>query len=129
MPDDLRAQIEPLLDAIEAMGLPLLRVEGVEADDVIGTLASRRGRGQSTVISTGDKDLAQLVDRARHARQHDGQHEARSAGVQAKFGVTPEQMVDYLALIGDTIDNIPGVAGVGRRRPRNGCAVRRRSTT
>jgi DNA polymerase-1 len=114
MPDDLRAQIEPLLETIEAMGIPLLRVEGVEADDVIGTLARQASAaGQSTVISTGDKDLAQLVDEhVSLVNTMDGSALDRD-GVVAKFGVAPEQIIDYLALVGDSSDNIPGVPGVG----------------
>jgi DNA polymerase-1 len=114
MPDELRAQIEPLLATIEAMGIALLRVEGVEADDVIGTLARQASAaGQPTVISTGDKDLAQLVDEhVGLVNTMDGSALDR-AGVVAKFGVTPEQIIDYLALVGDSSDNIPGVPGVG----------------
>jgi DNA polymerase-1 len=114
MPDDLRAQVAPLLEAIEAMGIPLLRIEGVEADDVIGTLAREASAaGEQTVISTGDKDLAQLVDeRVTLVNTMDNTTLDR-AGVQQKFGVKPEQIIDYLALVGDTSDNIPGVPGVG----------------
>jgi DNA polymerase-1 len=114
MPDELRAQIEPLLTAIRALGLPLLRIEGVEADDVIGTLATRAARaGLNCVISTGDKDMAQLVsDRVTLVNTMTGQTLDR-AGVKAKFDVHPEQIVDYLALVGDTADNIQGVPKVG----------------
>ncbi len=114
MPDDLRAQLEPLLAAVEAMGLPLLRVPGVEADDVIGTLASQAaGRGLNTVISTGDKDMAQLVsERIGLVNTMTGSRLDRD-GVKAKFDVWPEQVVDYLALVGDSSDNIPGVPKVG----------------
>jgi DNA polymerase-1 len=114
MPDELRAQVEPLLESIDAMGIPLLRIEGVEADDVIGTLArAASAAGRDTVISTGDKDLAQLVDE--HVTLVNTMYDTRldRAGVQAKFGVTPEQIADYLALIGDPLDNIPGIDGVG----------------
>jgi DNA polymerase I len=114
MPDELRAQVGPLLEAIEAMGIPLLRIDGVEADDVIGTLARQAvAAGSPTVISTGDKDFAQLVDG--HVTLVNTMDNTRldRAAVEQKFGVTPEQIVDYLALIGDPIDNIPGVAGVG----------------
>src|SRR6202035_111518 len=110
MPDDLRAQVQPLLDVVLAMGLPLLRVPGVEADDVIGTLAKQGAEsGYDVLISTGDKDMAQLVG------PHIGMSNTRldRAGVKAKFDVFPEQIVDYLALVGDTSDNIPGIAGVG----------------
>src|SRR5215471_5610496 len=109
-----RPQVPPLLEAIEAMGIPLLRIEGVEADDVIGTLArAASAAGRETVISTGDKDLAQLVDQ--HVTLVNTMYDSKldRAGVQAKFGVTPEQIADYLALIGDPLDNIPGIDGVG----------------
>ena len=114
MPDELRAQTEPLLEAVDALGLPLLRVAGVEADDVIGTLACRASRsGQSVVISTGDKDMAQLVDeRITLINTMSGSILDR-AGVKAKFDVFPEQIIDYLALVGDSSDNIPGVDKVG----------------
>src|SRR5882724_11219987 len=114
MPDDLRSQVQPLLDAVAAMGLPLLRVAGVEADDVIGTLAKQGAEsGYDVLISTGDKDMAQLVG------PHIGLINTMSntrldrAGVKSKFDVFPEQIVDYLALVGDSSDNIPGIAGVG----------------
>ena len=114
MPDELSVQIEPIHAIIRALGLPLIEVEGVEADDVIGTLArAAAAAGRDTVISTGDKDMAQLVDG--HVRLVDTMKDAvydRDA-VVAKFGVTPEQIVDYLALVGDTSDNIPGVPGIG----------------
>jgi DNA polymerase-1 len=114
MPDELRSQVEPLLEAIAAMGIPLLRIEGVEADDVIGTLAREASAaGRHTVISTGDKDLAQLVDEHVTLVNTMDNTKLDRAGVQAKFGVTPEQIADYLALIGDPIDNIPGIEGVG----------------
>lgn len=114
MPDDLRAQLQPLLDCVEAMGLPILRVEGVEADDVIGTLAKRAAQdGVDVLISTGDKDMAQLVtERITLVNTMTGSRLDR-AGVKTKFDVWPEQIVDYLALVGDTSDNIPGVAKVG----------------
>jgi DNA polymerase-1 len=114
MPDELRAQIAPLLEAIEAMGIPLLRVDGVEADDVIGTLARQAtAAGLPTVISTGDKDLAQLVDEHVTLVNTMDNTTLDRAGVEQKFGVTPRQIIDYLALVGDTSDNIPGVPGVG----------------
>ena len=114
MPDELRAQIAPLLEAVEAMGLPMLRLEGVEADDVIGTLATRAAaEGARVVISTGDKDMAQLVDaRVTLVNTMTGSTLDRQ-GVKVKFDVYPEQIVDYLALVGDTSDNIPGVPKVG----------------
>ena len=116
MPDELRAQIGPLLEVVEAMGIPLLRVEGVEADDVIGTLAKRASeRATPTVISTMDKDLAQLVNE--HVTLVNTMDNTRldRAGVAQKFGVAPERIIDYLALVGDSSDNIPGVAGVGAK--------------
>ncbi len=114
MPDPLRAQIEPLLEAVEALGLPVLRQAGVEADDVIGTLACRAERaGQQVLISTSDKDMAQLVcDGITLVNTMSGAVLDR-AGVKAKFDVFPEQIIDYLALVGDSSDNIPGVEKVG----------------
>ncbi len=114
MPDDLRSQIAPLLEAIPALGLPLLRIEGVEADDVIGTLTGRALQdGLDVVISTGDKDMAQLVtDRVTLVNTMFETTLDRS-GVKLKFDVLPEQIVDYLALVGDSSDNIPGVPKVG----------------
>ena len=114
MADDLRVQIQPILDIIEAMGMPLLRVRGVEADDVIGTLAAQATRtARRTVISTGDKDMAQLV--SDHVTLVNTMTETAldRDGVVEKYGVAPEQIVDYLALMGDAIDNIPGVPKVG----------------
>jgi DNA polymerase-1 len=114
MPDDLRAQVQPLLDAVAAMGLPLLRVAGVEADDVIGTLARRGAEsGYAVLISTGDKDMAQLV--GPHITLINTMSNTRldRDGVKAKFDVYPEQIIDYLALVGDSSDNIPGITGVG----------------
>jgi DNA polymerase-1 len=114
MPDDLRAQIQPLLDAVEGMGLPLLRVVGVEADDVIGTLATRGSKaGFSVLISTGDKDMAQLVSPGIELVNTMSNTRMDRIGVKAKFDVFPEQIIDYLALVGDSSDNIPGVSGVG----------------
>src|SRR2546426_1138448 len=114
MPDDLGAQVEPLLDAIRASGWPLLQVEGVEADDVIGTVAREaEKRGLRCVISTGDKDLAQLVtDRVTLVNTMSNER-LDPAGVKAKFGVPPERMLDYLTLVGDAVDNVPGVDKVG----------------
>ncbi|WP_299081941.1 DNA polymerase I [uncultured Paraglaciecola sp.] len=114
MPDDLRTQIAPLHEIIQAMGLPLLVIEGVEADDVIGTLASQASRlGIETVISTGDKDMAQLV--TPHVRLINTMTnvEMDEAGVIEKFAVRPDQIIDYLALMGDKVDNIPGVDKCG----------------
>jgi DNA polymerase-1 len=114
MPDDLRAQVQPLLDAVEAMGLPLLRISGVEADDVIGTLATRGAKaGYSVLISTGDKDMAQLVGPGIELVNTMSNTRLDRIGVKAKFDVFPEQIIDYLALVGDSSDNIPGVSGVG----------------
>ena len=114
MPGDLRAQVEPLLNIIKAQGLPLLRVPGVEADDVIGTLACRAARiGQSVLISTGDKDMAQLVNESITLINTMNNAVLDRAGVKTKFDVFPEQIIDYLALIGDSSDNIPGIDKVG----------------
>jgi len=114
MPDDLVCQIEPLHDAIRAMGWPLLMIEGVEADDVIGTLAvEARRRGMRTVISTGDKDIAQLVNADVTLVNTMSNETLDIAGVENKFGVSPERIVDYLALIGDAVDNVPGVPKCG----------------
>lgn len=114
MPDDLREQIAPLQQVVEAMGLPLLIVPDVEADDVIGTLAARASeQGMKTLISTGDKDLAQLVDAHVTLINTMSNTLTDGDGVVQKFGVEPRQIVDYLALIGDTVDNIPGVPKCG----------------
>jgi DNA polymerase-1 len=114
MPDDLRSQVQPLLDAVEAMGLPMLRVVGVEADDVIGTLAVQAAyAGYEVLISTGDKDMAQLVGPRISLVNTMTNTRLDREGVKAKFDVFPEQIVDYLALVGDSSDNIPGVTGVG----------------
>jgi DNA polymerase-1 len=114
MPDELRAQIAPLIEAIPALGLPMLRIAGVEADDVIGTLAEQAARdGLTVVISTGDKDMAQLVNDKITLVNTMFDTKLDRAGVKAKFDVFPEQIVDYLALVGDSSDNIPGVPKVG----------------
>jgi DNA polymerase-1 len=114
MPDDLRSQLPPLLEAVTALGLPLLRVAGVEADDVIGTLAVQAAAaGFDVLISTGDKDMAQLVDSRISLVNTMSNTRLDRAGVKAKFDVFPEQIVDYLALVGDSSDNIPGITGVG----------------
>ena len=114
MPDELRAQIEPLHALVRAMGLPLLQVSGVEADDVIGTLATQAAQqGMHTVISTGDKDMAQLVDDHVTLINTMSNTTMNPDGVVEKFGVPPERIIDYLALVGDTSDNIPGVPKVG----------------
>ncbi|MBX9812678.1 MAG: DNA polymerase I [Burkholderiales bacterium] len=114
MPDDLAAQIAPLHETIAAMGWPLLVIEGVEADDVIGTLARQAEReGMRVVISTGDKDITQLVSPGITLVNTMSNETLDEAGVERKFGVKPGRMIDYLALIGDSVDNVPGVAKVG----------------
>ncbi|WP_075989161.1 DNA polymerase I [Vibrio fluvialis] len=114
MPDDLRCQIEPLHKVIRAMGLPLLSIEGVEADDVIGTLAHQASQaGIPVLISTGDKDMAQLVDDNITLINTMTNVVMDREGVIEKFGIPPELIIDYLALMGDKVDNIPGVPGVG----------------
>src|SRR6266436_5168981 len=114
MPDDLRSQVQPLLDAVGALGLPVLRIAGVEADDVIGTLAKQAADlGYDVLISTGDKDMAQLVGPRITLVNTMTNTRLDRGGVKAKFDVFPEQIVDYLALVGDSSDNIPGVTGVG----------------
>ncbi len=115
MPDDLRAQIQPIHDIVDAMGLPRLVIEGVEADDVIGTLAAQAEADRPVVVSTGDKDMAQLVNA--HVTLVNTMTDTRmdEAGVEAKFGIPPSLIIDFLALMGDKIDNIPGVPGVGEK--------------
>jgi DNA polymerase-1 len=114
MPEDLAVQIEPLLSLVSAMGLPLLQVEGVEADDVIGTLARQATeQGIETVISTGDKDMAQLVSPHVTLVNTMSQTTLNIDGVEEKFGVPPGLIIDFLALTGDSSDNIPGIPGVG----------------
>jgi DNA polymerase I len=114
MPDDLASQIAPLHEAVVALGWPLLMLEGVEADDVIGTLARQaEAAGMATVISTGDKDLAQLVTPHVRLINTMSNEMLDEAGVLAKFGVPPDRIVEYLSLVGDTVDNIPGVEKVG----------------
>ncbi len=116
MPDDLREQVDPLLKAIPAMGLPLLRIDGVEADDVIGTLCHlAEAAGMRVLVSTGDKDMAQLVNaNVTLVNTMTGSRLDRE-GVKKKFDVFPEQIIDYLALVGDSSDNIPGVPKVGAK--------------
>jgi DNA polymerase-1 len=114
MPEDLVMQIEPIHELVQALGWPVLMISGVEADDVIGTLAREAtALGWSTVISTGDKDLAQLVNDQVSLVNTMTNEKLDSAGVCAKFGVPPERMVDYLAIIGDSVDNVPGVYKAG----------------
>lgn len=116
MPDDLRKQIQPLHQIIKALGIPLLVIEGVEADDVIGTLALRASQqGQKVLISTGDKDMAQLVDDNIMLINTMNNTLLDRDGVVEKYGIPPELIIDYLALRGDSSDNIPGVAGVGEK--------------
>jgi DNA polymerase-1 len=114
MPEDLARQIAPIHEAVRAMGWPIIEVEGIEADDVIGTLAVDAVRhGMNTVVSTGDKDLAQLVNEHVTLVNTMSNERFDRAGVIAKFGVPPERIVDYLSLVGDTVDNVPGVDKVG----------------
>jgi DNA polymerase-1 len=114
MPDDLIPQIEPIHEVIKALGIKIFVVEGVEADDVIGTLAAEaEQKGIATIISTGDKDLAQLVTKNIKLVNTMKNEVLDIKGVEKKFGVKPEQIIDYLALVGDTSDNIPGVEKVG----------------
>jgi DNA polymerase-1 len=114
MPDDLSRQIEPIHVAVRALGWPLLMIEGVEADDVIGTLSTEaEKRGMNVIVSTGDKDLAQLVSDHVTLINTMTNETLDRAGVLAKFGVPPERIIDYLSLIGDTVDNVPGVEKCG----------------
>src|SRR5579862_3920766 len=114
MPDDLVAQIAPMRQLVDALGFPQLCIDGIEADDVIGTLALQATANEiDVIVSTGDKDLAQLV--GPHVTLVNTMTNSRldPAGVVAKFGVRPDQIVDYLALVGDSVDNIPGVEKCG----------------
>ena len=114
MPDDLRAQVEPMMQIVEALGFPILRVGGVEADDVIGTLAVQaQAQGIPVTISTGDKDFAQLVRPGITLTNTMSGSVLDEPAVREKFGVRPDQIVDYLALMGDTVDNVPGVDKCG----------------
>jgi len=114
MPDDMRSQIEPLHQLVKSMGMPLMIVPGVEADDVIGTLAVQAtAAGLNTVISTGDKDMAQLVNKNVSLINTMNNTVMDEPEVEKKFGVKPNQIIDYLALVGDTSDNIPGVPSCG----------------
>ncbi|MEP4145792.1 MAG: DNA polymerase I [Halioglobus sp.] len=116
MPDELREQIAPIHGIVRAMGLPFLCVEGVEADDVIGTLARQASeQGKNVVISTGDKDMAQLVDEHTTLVNTMTDTVMDEAGVEEKFGIPPNLIIDFLALMGDKVDNIPGVSGVGEK--------------
>jgi len=120
MPNELQIQIQPLFNAIRALGLALVVVEGVEADDVIGTLAQQaQAQGMKVLISTGDKDLAQLVNANVTLVNTMSQQVLDEAGVKTKFGVTPAQIVDYLSLTGDAIDNVQGVPNVGPKTAAN----------
>src|SRR5690348_1318074 len=124
MPEDLAWQIEPMLETIKALGWPVVVVDGVEADDVIGTLVTHAEKvhGWDCVISTGDKDLTQLVNE--HVLWVNTMavpiEKLDPAGVKAKFGVPPEKIIDYLALMGDAVDNVPGVEKVG---PKTACKL------
>ncbi len=114
MPDELRVQVEPMLAIVAALGFPILRVPGVEADDVIGTLAVQaRDLGIEVEVSTGDKDMAQLVGPLVTLVNTMSNTVLDHAGVVEKFGVRPQQIIDFLALTGDTIDNVPGVPKCG----------------
>ncbi|MCO4858770.1 DNA polymerase I [Herbaspirillum sp. WGmk3] len=114
MPEDLALQIEPIHAAVRALGWPILMVEGIEADDVIGTLSVQAtAAGLDTIVSTGDKDMAQLVNEHVTLVNTMSNEVLDIAGVTAKFGVPPERIVDYLSLIGDTVDNVPGVEKCG----------------
>tara|TARA_R110001592_G_scaffold1874_20_gene11509 strand:- start:29247 stop:32021 length:2775 start_codon:yes stop_codon:yes gene_type:complete len=115
MPDDLRSQVEPINAIVDAMGLPRLVIEGVEADDVIGTLAAQAGKERPVLVSTGDKDMAQLVNDHVTLVNTMTDTVMDIAGVNEKFGIPPELIIDFLALMGDKVDNIPGVAGVGEK--------------
>lgn len=116
MPDELRTQVEPIHAIVRAMGLPLICEPGVEADDVIGTLAREAsGQGRPVVISTGDKDMAQLVDATTTLVNTMTDSRLDEAGVEEKFGIPPMRIIDFLALMGDKVDNIPGVPGVGEK--------------
>ena len=116
MPDELREQIEPIHEIVKAMGLPFICEPGVEADDVIGTLSRQASeRGMDVVISTGDKDMAQLVNVHTTLVNTMTDTLMDEAGVEQKFGIGPELIIDFLALMGDKVDNIPGVAGVGEK--------------
>jgi len=130
MPDDLRQQIEPLHQIIQAMGLPLVMISGVEADDVIGTLAQQAAdKGMPSLISTGDKDMAQLVND--HITLINTMNDVvmDRQGVIDKFDVTPEQIIDYLALVGDSADNIPGIPKCGPKTAAKWLANTRRLIT
>ncbi|MDQ6628816.1 MAG: DNA polymerase I, partial [Pseudomonadota bacterium] len=114
MPDDLALQIEPIIEAVKLLGWPVLTVPGIEADDAIGTISAMAAKGGfQVVISTGDKDLAQLVDENVVLINTMSNERLDVAGVIAKFGVPPDRIVDYMALIGDSVDNVPGVDKVG----------------
>ena len=115
MPDDLQVQIEPLHKLIKALGIPLISVEGVEADDVIGTLATQASKKYRVLISTGDKDMAQLVNSNIELINTMTDLRMDSEGVNEKFGIGPHQIIDYLALMGDSSDNFPGAPGVGQK--------------
>lgn len=121
MPDELRSQVEPIHAAVRAFGVPILCVDGVEADDVIGTLALVAcTQGIETILSTGDKDMAQLVNGCVRIENSMTEEVLDEAGVLAKFGVRPDQIVDYLTLVGDTVDNVPACPNAAPRPQPNG---------
>lgn len=114
MPDDLVCQVRPVHDIIRALGIPLLMIDGVEADDVIATLAGQAAKiNIKTIVSTGDKDLAQTVNEKIHLVNTMNDVYLDTAGVEEKFGIPPERIIDYLTLVGDNVDNVPGVPKVG----------------
>lgn len=115
MPDELRSQVQPIHDIIDAMGLPRLVIDGVEADDVIGTLAAQAKKDRPVIVSTGDKDMAQLVNGHVTLVNTMTDTVMDEDGVKDKFGIPPELIIDFLALMGDKVDNIPGVPGVGEK--------------
>ena len=129
MPDDLRSQIEPIHEVVRLLGWPVLCVPGIEADDVIGTLArTAADHGMEVIVSSGDKDLSQLVDQHITIIDTMSGKKRDVAGVTAEFGVPPALMVDYQTLVGDAVDNVPGVdEGRARRRPPSGCSSTARS--
>ncbi len=114
MPPELRAQIDPIHEVVRLLGWPVLTVPGIEADDAIGTLSREAvAQGHRVIVSTGDKDLAQLVNADVELINTMSNERLDEAGVLAKFGVPPDRIIDYLTLMGDTVDNVPGVSGVG----------------
>ena len=122
MPDDLRSQIVPIHDVVRLLGWPVVEVPGIEADDVIGTLAWRAAElGFEVIISSGDKDLSQLVNSRITVIDTMSGKRRDCAGVLAEFGVTPQQMLDFQTLVGDVVDNVPGWRKLAPKLPPNGC--------